>query len=193
MKYNSIGEQLIAKAQELDPNYRPDKFNDMSEALDVILNNSGGGGGIPVVEGTLIEEESTENTKYYTIPEAQTSPFIFHFSDTEYVLMSVINDMYTCTLPSPYGQWNLVYGSDTSMIVNTYTPTSLYPIKINGSIPRDETSSVDVTFPLMDRIGASMCLVSDVDVSMVFLRSERNMWGSFQTPITYCNDGKYRC
>ena len=42
MKYNSIGEQLIAKAQELDPNYKPDKFNDMSEAIDVILNNSGG-------------------------------------------------------------------------------------------------------------------------------------------------------
>ena len=45
MKYNSIGEQLIAKAQELDPNYKPDKFNDMSEALDVILNNTGGEGG----------------------------------------------------------------------------------------------------------------------------------------------------
>ena len=43
MKYNSIGEQLIAKAQELDPNYKPDKFNDMSEALDVILNNSSRG------------------------------------------------------------------------------------------------------------------------------------------------------
>lgn len=43
MKYNSIGEQLIAKAQELDPNYKPDKFNDMSEALDVILNNTSGG------------------------------------------------------------------------------------------------------------------------------------------------------
>ena len=43
MKYNSIGQQLIAKAQELDPNYKPDKFNDMSEALDIILTNSGGG------------------------------------------------------------------------------------------------------------------------------------------------------
>ena len=40
MKYNSIGEQLIAKAQELDPNYKPDKFNDMSEAIDVILRKS---------------------------------------------------------------------------------------------------------------------------------------------------------
>lgn len=46
MKYNSIGEQLIAKAQELDPNYKPDKFNDMSEAIDVILNNTGSDGGI---------------------------------------------------------------------------------------------------------------------------------------------------
>ena len=40
MKYNSIGEQLIAKAQELDPSYKPDKFNDMSEAIDVILKKS---------------------------------------------------------------------------------------------------------------------------------------------------------
>ena len=39
MKYNSIGEQLIAKAKELDPNYKPDKFNDMSEALNIILTN----------------------------------------------------------------------------------------------------------------------------------------------------------
>ena len=39
MKYNSIGEQLIAKAKELDPSYKPDKFNDMSEALDIILTN----------------------------------------------------------------------------------------------------------------------------------------------------------
>ena len=43
MKYNSIGEQLIAKAQELDPSYKPDKFNDMSEAINIILNNSGRG------------------------------------------------------------------------------------------------------------------------------------------------------
>ena len=42
MKYNSIGEQLIAKAKELDPNYKPDKFNDMSEAIDILLNHSGG-------------------------------------------------------------------------------------------------------------------------------------------------------
>ena len=39
MKYNSIGQQLIAKAKELDPSYQSDKFNDMSEALEIILNH----------------------------------------------------------------------------------------------------------------------------------------------------------
>ena len=39
MKYNSIGEQLIAKAKEIDPSFKDDQFNDMSEALDIILTN----------------------------------------------------------------------------------------------------------------------------------------------------------
>ena len=39
MKYNSIGDQLITKAKEIDHNYQSDKFNDMSEAIDIILNN----------------------------------------------------------------------------------------------------------------------------------------------------------
>ena len=68
MKYNSIGEQLIAKAQELDPNYKPDKFNDMSEAIDVILKTTGGGESVSptlylvdvaqsVVRTTITEQE----------------------------------------------------------------------------------------------------------------------------------------
>ena len=39
MKYNSIGDQLITKAKEIDPSYKPDKFNDMSEAINIILTN----------------------------------------------------------------------------------------------------------------------------------------------------------
>ena len=39
MKYNSIGDQLITKAKEIDPSYKPDKFNDMSEAINILLNN----------------------------------------------------------------------------------------------------------------------------------------------------------
>ena len=64
MKYNSIGEQLIAKAKELDPNYKPDKFNDMSEALDVILNNSNSAGAeriVKVFEPTLTAVGVTTN------------------------------------------------------------------------------------------------------------------------------------
>ena len=78
MKYNSIGEQLIAKAKELDPSYKPDKFNDMSEAINIILNNSGSGGkSVPPtlnlfdlesgdVRTTITEEEKTnlENGLY---------------------------------------------------------------------------------------------------------------------------------
>lgn len=69
MKYNSIGEQLIAKAQELDPNYKPDKFNDMSEALDVILNNSGGGSGREILE----LNEADSNTVQFITPGQETT------------------------------------------------------------------------------------------------------------------------
>ena len=95
MKYNSIGEQLIAKAKELDPSYKPDKFNDMSEALDVILNNTSGGG-IPVVEGTMGEDGET-----ITIDKAQTSNFILKWSYVDegvnipyYIFMNVVEGTY---------------------------------------------------------------------------------------------------
>ena len=71
MKYNSIGEQLIAKAQELDPNYKPDKFNDMSEAIDVILNNTGGGDILLNIEPYLGETITQEG--YDLIEEKITS------------------------------------------------------------------------------------------------------------------------
>lgn len=58
MKYNSIGEQLIAKAKKIDPSYKPDKFNDMSEAIDIILNNSGGDIWLDITP-YLIENEET--------------------------------------------------------------------------------------------------------------------------------------
>ena len=39
MKHISIGEQLIANAKHYVRNYKLNKFNDMSEALNIILNN----------------------------------------------------------------------------------------------------------------------------------------------------------
>ena len=62
MKYNSIGEQLIAKAKEIDPSYKSDKFNDMSEALDIILNNSGG-------ESTIIDIQPYLNEDFTKITQ----------------------------------------------------------------------------------------------------------------------------
>ena len=39
----NIGQILVDKAKELDPTYKPDKFNDMGEAAQIILDNMGGG------------------------------------------------------------------------------------------------------------------------------------------------------
>ena len=39
----NIGQILIDKAKELDPTYKPDKFNDMGEAAQIILDNMGRG------------------------------------------------------------------------------------------------------------------------------------------------------
>ena len=41
----NIGQILVDKAKELDPTYKPDKFNDMGEAAQIILDNMGTGGG----------------------------------------------------------------------------------------------------------------------------------------------------
>ena len=73
MKYNSIGEQLIAKAQELDPNYKPDKFNDMSEAIDVILNNSDGGSSVFDITPYLTSNTSISVEGYNAVREFVTS------------------------------------------------------------------------------------------------------------------------
>ena len=105
MKYNSIGEQLIAKAKELDPSYKPDKFNDMSEALDVILNNTGGGGkSVPPtlnlfnfetgeVRTTITEEEynNLANGLYNQIMYASPSDFVSMYSPSK--LFSVVGSM----------------------------------------------------------------------------------------------------
>lgn len=39
----NIGQILVDKAKELDPTYKPDKFNDMGEAAQIILDNMGSG------------------------------------------------------------------------------------------------------------------------------------------------------
>lgn len=158
---------------------------------DGIWSEVGGGGGIPVVEGTLNEEESTDDIKYYNISEAQTSSFIFH-SDIGYVFIDVLGESYSGVVSGNSYIWALFNGSETTIAFSLYIPASLYKIDFSGNFPTDETSSVDITFPLNDRTANSMCLVSDIDVSRVFLKDGNSIFGSFQTPIIHCNDGKYR-
>ena len=35
----NMGQILIDKAQEIDPSFKPDKFNDAGDALDIVLKN----------------------------------------------------------------------------------------------------------------------------------------------------------
>lgn len=149
------------------------------------------GGGIPVVEGTKNEEESTDNITYYNIPEPQTSPFIL-YSDIGYVFIDVIGGNYSGVISTDSYIWALYGGSETTVSFTLYSPASFYNINFSGNFPRDETSSVDVTFPLTDRYTNSICIVTDIDVSRVFLKDGNSIFGSFQTPIIHCNDGKYR-
>lgn len=149
-------------------------------------------GGIPVVEGTLNEESSTEGIESYDIPEAQTSPFIFH-SDIGYIFVDVIGEAYGSIVVADSHTWALIGGSDTTVTFSLYVPASLYKIDFSGNFPTDETSSIDVPFPFLEQIANSMCLVSDIDVSRVFLKNGNSTFGSFQTPIIYDTDGKYRC
>ena len=114
MKYNSIGEQLIAKAKEIDPNYKPDKFNDMSEAIDIILNNSGGGQSIPVVEATFSDET-------FTIDKAQTTPFILHSSDIGYVFMNNLNGAYSGMILISSSACYTLMGNDTKIMLGIAT------------------------------------------------------------------------
>ena len=154
-----------------------------------------GSGGIPVIEGTLDEERSDDDIKYYNIPEAQTSAFIFHSADIGYLFVNVLDDVYVAVSPKLYGPWYSIRGNNTVIAVETYNPASLYPINIKSHFPNDETTSVDITFPLIDRLVNPACIVSDgsdTDVSRVFVRNGNSI-GNFQTPIIYCTDRKYRC
>lgn len=162
--------------------------------------NIGGGSSIPVVEGTetepTAEEQEAGITSKYTIPAAQTSPFILHSNDAGYILVDIFakpSVAYGGVTSINHNNWSLISGSDTTVYISTYQPSSFYSTDFFGYFPHDETTSVDITFPWADRLSSPACAVSDADGSRFFIRNDGSVWGRFQTPITYCNDGKYRC
>ena len=153
MKYNSIGEQLIAKAKELDPSYKPDKFNDMSEALDVILNNGGKSvsptlnlvdlsGDVPGIRTTITEEEKTnlENGLYNQV----IFPGLI-LDDFQLFMPSKLIDDKSLDIHS-FVQFNYVASSDTI----TITTLSFYGYSFgekdtNGNYPITIEKQFDIT------------------------------------------------
>lgn len=122
MKYNSIGEQLIAKAQELDPSYKPDKFNDMSEAIDVILNNSGGGGykikKLIITENGLYDNEfEAYKPVYVSVPQTAQSGTLKAFLDATQTTYKLFNNYKGTSVDS------LISYNDTS---NVTTMTEMF-------------------------------------------------------------------
>ena len=128
MKYNSIGEQLIAKAKELDPSYKPDKFNDMSEAINIILNNSGSGG-FKKVSANFAENtwdvSQVDITKDRIIMLTDTSDYFLGIASYSQINYNPVEFGYTITIKtlSPY-----LVNYDNSVEYNTFV------LKLDGTI-----------------------------------------------------------
>ena len=109
----NIGQILVDKAKELDPTYKPDKFNDMGEAAQIILDNMGKGG-TDAIELNLNDGswEMQEN------PDGVT--FTKTCSDEENASLSVNNVRLTGTISfeglninvSTFGIFNLMHISE---------------------------------------------------------------------------------
>lgn len=156
-----------------------------------------GGSSIPVVEGTAAELSTEEQMGgfdgKYTIPAAQTSPFILHTSDGLNIFINVVGNIYSSVIASG-NDLGAFYGSDTVIYMQQYTPTDIYSTSIEGYLPSDETTSVDINFPALDRLRNSICIVQDRDNTKVFLKNrDSHNLGRFQTPIICKDDGTYKC
>ena len=137
---------------------------------------------IPVVEGTeaeLTDEERNAGiTNKYTIPAAQTSPFILHSNDAGYILVDIFakpSVAYGGIISINRNNWSLISGSDTTIYISTYHPSSFYSTDFFGYFPNDETTSVDITFPFADRLSSPACAVSDADGSRFFVRNDNSV------------------
>ena len=99
MKYNSIGEQLIAKAQELDPSYKSDKFNDMSEALDIILKSVGSATSVFDATPYLINSSSVSVEGFNALKEFVSN----NYGSTVKIRIGDLYGYYNCSLSQTRG------------------------------------------------------------------------------------------
>ena len=156
MKYNSIGEQLIAKAQELDPNYKPDKFNDMSEAIDVILNNSSGGGykikPLKITENGLYDGEfEAYNPVIVDVPTESKSGSIKTVIDAR----QSCNSLFQANLRKNYNEYYYLYGDQSDLLKFNDTANSR---SFNGMF---QSQKYITAIPKMDFSNAGYGIRSD--------------------------------
>ena len=99
MKYNSIGEQLIAKAKEIDPSYKSDKFNDMSEALDIILKSVGSATSVFDATPYLIDGSSVSVEGFNALKEFVSN----NYGSTVKIRIGDLYGYYNCSLSQTRG------------------------------------------------------------------------------------------
>lgn len=123
-----------------------------------------GGGGIPVVEGTVIEQTAEGIT--ITIPEAQTEPFILHIEDIQsYILMSVIMGAYLGYLYEGRNE-KVAYifqGADTTIDVSITNP--IVPI-VNAT---NTDNSDRYTIPSSQELAFILHIEDSTGISNIFM------------------------
>lgn len=102
----NIGQILVDKAKELDPTYKPDKFNDMGEAAQIILDNMG----TKFEEVDELPEEGNAGT-IYLLPTEGGSGSSGGGIDPN------MRMIHTLDLSVPIGNNSIGYGG---MVVRTY-------------------------------------------------------------------------
>lgn len=119
----NIGQILVDKAKELDPTYKPDKFNDMGEAAQIILDNMGNG------ETDAIELNLNDGSWEMQI-NSNDITFTKTCSDEEFAYLSVNNVRLTGTVrlnsflgemdinTSTFGVFNLMHMHE---LINTWS------------------------------------------------------------------------
>lgn len=208
MRYNSIGEQLIAKARELDPSYKPDKFNDMSEALDVILNNTGGGGKSVPPTLNLIDFETGEART--TITEEEYNNLVnglynqvMYGAESDFVSMYSPSKLFRTDEAYGFVQFKISLNADetfsySSMVLNAITigeknTSNEYPITVTIAETINSPSSGGSNIDKLDiefKFNGTTTLTSD-QVTLIRSYREKYVYVKFNEGLVTDNDNVY--